>query len=82
MIICFSRCLYCGIRTPHEVCHRCRSGKSRAYRIDEVAVDASPNPEREWALRWDQSHRRTWERWFNRPPEVCPPTCKGIEEDY
>jgi len=21
VIVCYSRCLYCGRRTPHEVCH-------------------------------------------------------------
>lgn len=77
MIVCFSRCLYCGRRTPHEVCHRCSSGKSRAYRIDVAAVDASHDPDREWSLRWERAHRRTWERWFYREPETCPPTCQG-----
>lgn len=76
MIVCFSRCLWCGIRTPHEVCHRCRSGRSRAYTIDQAAVDAAKDPQEEWARRWHRSHARTWARWFPRT-ETCPASCEG-----
>jgi len=78
MFYCYSRCLYCGIRTIHEVCHR-HSRPNRLGHFDRAAIEASPNPEEEQALRWERSSRRAWARWFNRPPEVCPPTCKGEE---
>ena len=79
MIICFSRCLWCGRRTPHEVCHRHVTG-SRGQ-IDEAAVDASPDPDREWSRRWDRAQGRRWRRWFNAEPETCTPPCPfGLDE--
>lgn len=81
MFICFSRCYVCGIRTPHEVCHR-HSRPNRLGHLDETAIAFSADPEAERRRRLERSNRRAWGRWFDRPQEVCPPTCKGIEEDY
>ena len=77
--LCFSRCLYCGRRTPHEVCHR--HGKPNALgRLDQAAVDALPTEEarqEEWSRRWERSHDRAWKRWFYREPEECDdPECR------
>jgi len=74
MIVCFSRCLWCGRRTPHEVCHLHRTG-SRLGDIDEVAVNASPDPDREWSRRWERSQQRAWKRWFYAEPETCTAPC-------
>lgn len=76
MIVCFSRCLYCGLRTPHEVCHRHAGlkGRNRLGNLDIAAVDAMPTEEErsaEWSRRFERSHRRAWRRWFDAEPEEC-----------
>ncbi len=79
MFLCFSRCLWCGRRTPHEVCHRHGFGRSRLGNLDAAAVDALPTEEQrrqEWSRRWERSHSRAWRRWFYRDPEECTdPAC-------
>jgi len=81
MFICFSRCHVCGIRTPHEVCHR-HSRPNRLGHLDEAGIAASPDPEDERERRYQRSQYRAWKRWFDRPQEVCPPMCKGGEEGH
>jgi hypothetical protein len=86
MFVCFSRCLYCGRRTPHEVCHRHGGlrGRNRLGDIDRAAVDALPTEaerEAEWSRRWERSHHRAWRRWFDAPPEECTdPACPLSDE--
>ena len=75
MIVCFSRCYECGVRTPHEICHR-HSKPNRLGHIDEAAVAASADPEFERYARLERSRDRAWRRWSGRT-EVCPPTCQG-----
>lgn len=59
MIVCFSRCLICGRRTPHECCHR-----------HSIAV----NGMRFWpkgGKNFSRNQDRMWARHFNDEPEVC-----------
>jgi hypothetical protein len=60
-IICYSRCLYCGRRTPHEACH------AHAYNSPcRVEVDISTY-EQVCAL---------WQEGFDAEPETCnDPNC-------
>ena len=81
MFVCLSRCLWCGRRTPHEVCHR-HARPNRLGHIDRAAVDASPDPQREWAKRWARSSSRAWKRWYNAEPETCTPPCpQGLDDE-
>lgn len=74
MIVCFSRCIYCGRRTKHEVCHLHSAKTNRLHRPDEAAIDALPTEEErqaEWTRRWERASSRAWKRHFYREPEVC-----------
>jgi hypothetical protein len=66
VIICFSRCLWCGRRTPHEVCHL----HAFHNRLGNFKGGDSLTDE-EHARRWDRSSRRAWRRWFSAEPETC-----------
>jgi hypothetical protein len=69
MTVCFSRCLYCGRLTRHEVCHRHSTRNSRLGDIDP-SISAE-----EWQKRMERSSDRAWKRWYGREPETCPPGC-------
>lgn len=57
MIVCYSRCLICGRRTPHECCHR-----------HSLAI----NGMRYWPKGdFNRNQARMYRRHFNDEPETC-----------
>lgn len=59
IIVCHQRCLYCGRRTPHEVCHLHSRAMPPRNRLGSGKGD--------FATAMD----RAWKRHFGREPEVC-----------
>jgi hypothetical protein len=64
LIVCYSRCLWCGRRTPHEICeYHSRHGYAH--------LDESDAKSDSWERRWYLAQNRAWKRWANRPAETC-----------
>lgn len=62
MIVCFSRCLICGRRTPHETCHR------HSFGINGMRFWPSSGPS---GKDFNRNHSAMYRRHFNDEPEVC-----------
>ena len=61
VIICYSRCLYCGRRTPHECCHEHSEEKNPGWWDDlqeNVGADVDPMD-------------LIWRTGRDKEPEVC-----------
>lgn len=88
VFVCYSRCLYCGRRTPHEVCHRHRLGGrvGAAGTTVTARLNAIPDEERQraaWGRHFDRAQAAAWRRGFGKPPEVCEdPKCPQNNEDW
>lgn len=65
VIVCYSRCLICLRRTPHETCHR-----------HSLAMGGGRNWPKGDGDRFERNMRAMQRRWFDREPEVCDdPAC-------
>jgi hypothetical protein len=64
VLICYNRCLICGRRTPHEVCH------DHSYELGGRWPDLSVEGE----------HDRVWAEGFDKEPEKClePTAAKAL----
>ena len=90
VIVCLNRCLYCGRRTPHEVCHlHGRFGRNRIGSVTpavQARLNAIPDEERRqaaWGDHFTTAMSRAWRRHFAREPEVCDdPTCPQLAVDW
>lgn len=59
-IVCFSRCMWCGRQTPHEVCHE-----------HSTAIHGHGNVR----FDWETGDMAGWSGYY-LPPEVCEdPEC-------
>jgi hypothetical protein len=67
LIICYSRCLYCGRRTPHEACHAHASKLNPNFMFE----GAGPN-----------SQEELWATNFNKEPEACSDKNCPVWEPY
>lgn len=73
MFICFSRCLICGRRTPHELCHR------HSLTINGMKFWPSQGPS---GNDFNRNQARMWARNFNKPQEVCvDPKCPARDDE-
>jgi len=59
MFICYNRCLICGRRTTHEVCH------AHSHAIHGEKAWKHPG------MEFDAWQRDQWEAHFNDSEEVC-----------
>jgi len=90
MIVCYNRCLYCGRRTPHEVCHlHSRFGRNRIGSVTPAVqkrLDAIVDEERRmdaWGSHFTRAMNSAWRRHFNREPEVCEDqSCPQLAVDW
>ena len=86
--VCFNRCLYCGRRTPHEVCHLHPIGGrlGSAGQVVTARIHALPTVEAQqaaWGAHFDRAMDRAWRRWFNAEPEVCEDeSCPQLARDW
>ena len=69
MIVCYSRCLICGRKTPHECCHR------HSLNLNGFKYWPSSGPS---GNDFNRNQSRMWARNFDKPAEVCEdPQCQA-----
>jgi hypothetical protein len=78
LMVCHSRCLCCGRKTPHEVCHE--HSHALGNRMPDMVPTGELQDDGTPYYNWPPE---VWARGFSLPTEVCTDKeCKQLQVDW